>query len=87
MQYGWAMEFPSLQYDWAREFSDCKIFLANNLSIDLLISKSHGPSMYTLSMPTTHIQILSIDSFDGEASALKDRISIQYNIYRSQGGK
>ena len=39
-----------LQYDWAREFPDYKTCLANDLSIDLLISNSHGPSICTLSM-------------------------------------
>ena len=53
MQYGWALEFPnsidcSTIEPWnlliKKKCSD------NNLFIDLLISKSNGPSMYTLSM-------------------------------------
>ena len=47
MQYGWALERFKLicwQYDCAREFLDIKKWSANNLSIDLLISNSHGPS-------------------------------------------
>ena len=39
-----------MQYGGAREFPDCKKCSANNLSIDLLVSNSHGLSMYTLSM-------------------------------------
>ena len=42
-----------LQYDWVREFPDYKKCSAKNLSIDLLISNSHGPSTYTLSMHQT----------------------------------
>ena len=40
----------SFQYEWAREFPDYKKNLANNLYIDFLISISHDPSMYTLSL-------------------------------------
>ena len=43
-------QLKCLQYDWAWEFPDYKKFSAHNLSIDLPISNSHGPSMYTLSM-------------------------------------
>ena len=54
MQYSWDLEsiFPilMLQYDWVREFPGYRNCSAYNLSIDLLISNSHGPSMYTLSM-------------------------------------
>ena len=39
-----------LRYDWAYEFPDYKKCSTNNLSIDILISNSHGPSMYTLSI-------------------------------------
>ena len=44
-----------LENDWAREFLDYKKSSANNLSIDLLISNVHGPSMYTFSMLLTNI--------------------------------
>ena len=45
-----------LRYVLARDFPD--------LSIDLLISNSHGPSMYTLSMPRTYslCSYLNIDN-------------------------
>ena len=39
-----------LQYDWAWELSKYKNVSGNNLSIDLPISNSHCPSMYTLSI-------------------------------------
>ena len=41
--------FQYLQYKWARKFPH-KIFLAHNLSINLIISNSHDSSMYTVSM-------------------------------------
>ena len=47
----------SLQHEWAQEFPDYKTCLANNLSIDLRISNSHDPSMYTLSMAMTDMGI------------------------------
>ena len=49
--------FQCLQYEWAREFPDYKESSANNLSIDLFISNSHFPSMYTLSMVRAEIKI------------------------------
>ena len=48
-QMGWSIDLPDLQclqYEWGREFPHYKKCSANNLSIDLLISNSHGPSMY-----------------------------------------
>ena len=39
--------FQCFQYQWAREFPDYKMCLGNNCSIDLLMSNSHDPSMYT----------------------------------------
>ena len=48
MQYGWALEFPNSNVCstiWPRNFLITKKFSANNSSIDLLKSNSHGPSM------------------------------------------
>ena len=47
-------QLKCLQYDWARKFSDYKNCSAKKISFDLLISNSHGPSMYTLFMDNTH---------------------------------
>ena len=43
-------QLKCLKYDWVREFPDYNKRLANKQSIDLLVSNSHGPYMYTLSM-------------------------------------
>ena len=45
-------QLKCLQYDCAREFPDYKKCSANDLSIDPLLSSSHGLFMYTLSMDT-----------------------------------
>ena len=53
MQYSWALEFPNSNVFIAigpGNFPDYKKYSANYLSIDLLISNSHGQSMYALSM-------------------------------------
>ena len=64
-----------MQYDWAREFPDYEICSANNLSIALLISNSHGPSMYTLSM------VMKIGRETDDQSELEFIIQI-YNLHR-----
>ena len=63
-------QLKCLQYDWAIKFNDYKKCLANNLSIDLLMSTSHGPSRYTLSLDTTLCCILVCPLAWTEAGAL-----------------
>ena len=84
--------FQYLQYDWAREFPDNKKYSINNLSIDLLISNSHGPSMYTLSMGMTYRLLLFKPLFPVQVgynwwSAVKHITRLGFTaVYRSKTG-
>ena len=46
-----------LQCDWAPHFPNFKKCSANNFRIDLLVSNSHGPFTYILSMRLPHKEI------------------------------
>ena len=75
IQYGGLWNFPNQMFA-VRLGHDYKKCLANNLSIDLLISDSQGPSMFTLS-----IDLLTSDSHGLSMYTL----SIDLLISNSQG--